>query len=158
MSETMSVGQVKSALESLARTHPTVALALGAHIAALEADNAAKDEAFRLYVEERGVEHDDIPGTDTRCPEDDTCECPRIVALNAAFGPSSPGAALLAEHAKALKRARNEGLEEAWSRVTVDVPDALQAYLDGPGPHDYIINTALRAAQAALTALKEPEE
>jgi hypothetical protein len=60
-----------------------------------EADNAAKDRAFSEYVAAWGVDHEDVPGTDIPCPEDDACECPHIVALNAAFGPKHPGAALL---------------------------------------------------------------
>lgn len=70
-----------------------------------EADNAAKDKAFSEYVEEWGVCHEDIPGTETPCPEDDTCECPRIVALNAAFRDGHPGAALL-ERMRALEKVR----------------------------------------------------
>lgn len=64
-----------------------------------EADNAAKDKAFSEYVEQYGVEHE------TRCPEDDTCDCEFVVALNKAFGPSHPGAALL-EYVLALEAVR----------------------------------------------------
>lgn len=65
-------------------------------------DNAAKDKAFAAYVEMYGVQHGDVSGTETTCPEDDTCECPHVIALNAAFGHAHPGAALLEEHRKAL--------------------------------------------------------
>lgn len=103
--------------------------ALLERLKAMEAALLAKDEAFHRYVDERGVEHDDIPGTDTPCPEDDTCECPRIIALNAAFddaasvGRDATKEALGAcrehvrqtgaEHREALVRARNDGLDEA---------------------------------------------
>jgi len=78
-------------------------------VRALTADNAAKDKAFSEYVYERGVEHEDAPGTDVACPEDDTCECPRIVALNAAFGPERPGAAMLAEMEELRRRVDEYG-------------------------------------------------
>jgi hypothetical protein len=58
-------------------------------VAALKADNAAKDAAVEAYFYEYGAEHGD------GCPEDDTCDCPLVVAINHAFADNRPGAALL---------------------------------------------------------------
>ncbi len=78
------------------------------------ADNAAKDKAFAAYVEAWGVEHDAEPETNAPCPEDDTCDCPLILALNAAFGSNHPGAALL-ERMRALETALTAVHNEADS-------------------------------------------
>lgn len=90
---------------------------------AAEADNAAKDEAFRLYVEERGVEHDDIPGTEIPCPDDDTCECPRIFALNAAFRTGNVGTGYRARVRAELLRELADELREEANIVRDALPD-----------------------------------
>lgn len=116
----MTSEELDSFIEKYVKSHPTADViqaniaALRARVEAAEADNAAKDEAFRLYVEERGVEHDDIPGTEIPCPEDDTCECPRIVALNAAFRTGSVGTGYRARvRAEVLRELAAELREEA---------------------------------------------
>lgn len=107
------------------------------------ADNAAKDEALAAYIEFHGAEHEEDD-----CPEDDTCTCPHLVALNAAFGPPHPGAALLEEvealrafaatahgheaweslkaaHRKALVRAGEEGHQEGRRHAICEMMDRL---------------------------------
>jgi hypothetical protein len=139
VSETMSADHAGSALTILARTHPAVALALRTHLDALEADNAALLKALR--------EH----GRTTRCPRcfgigSRTCpECdggevaPYVVEVAAILKRPHPGDALLAEHAKALRRARNEGLEKAAEHLRGTTPEAACFSRD-------------------ILAMKEPEE
>jgi|GEM_PF-6186326 len=83
-------------------------------LVACRADNVAKSEAFLAYCHEHGVEHED------GCPEDDTCRCPLVVALNAAFGPR-PGDALLEKMRRMEVALRTI---EAWdARTFPRVPD-----------------------------------
>lgn len=70
---------------------------LARQVDTLKADIAAKDKAMRDYFEWHGAEHDD------GCPQDDTCECPRVVQLNRAFGAEHPGTAIL-EEMEALRK------------------------------------------------------
>lgn len=87
-----------------------------------EADNAAKNEAFRQYVEWHGVIHD------SECPEDDTCDCEFIVALNRAFGPEHPGGALL-EELRALRMVR-EACEPYRGKEAASIRNG--SYADAP--------------------------
>lgn len=54
-----------------------------------EADCLAKDAAVSAYFEHLDAEHEED------CPEDSTCACSLVVAINKAFGPGHPGAELL---------------------------------------------------------------
>lgn len=81
---------------------------LRAHIAALEADNAALLAWIDQHGHARWCER--AQGTAFRCT--DGCEA------QSAISTSHPSTALLAEHEKALVRARNEGLETARKMVS----------------------------------------
>lgn len=78
-----------------------------AHIAALEADNAALFEALktaRLYVNALAMGSPRFDSDGELALRDE---------LDGALKQPHPGTTLLAEHAKALMKARNEGLEKA---------------------------------------------
>lgn len=130
--EALSGGQVNSALEILARTHPTVALALGAHIAALESGRPVANERIAL-LEEMLAESN---AKATALEADNAARVERLseslgglrIAVDSgdlpvgegavteivhylddmanALAEPHPGAALLAEHEKALKAAQ----------------------------------------------------
>lgn len=87
---------------------------LRAHIAALEADNAALLACLRTWLDAEA---------DAECPDLEDMTAKQAAAFGCFMeahdvaGRTHPGATLLAEHAKALVRARNEGLEKAVSEL-----------------------------------------
>lgn len=89
---------------------------LAREVEALKEDNAALRHAVGAYLEFHGGQHEEDD-----CPEDDTCTCPHLVALNASLAMPHPGSTLLDEMERLKKEVETLRAERGrivdWKRA-----------------------------------------
>jgi uncharacterized coiled-coil DUF342 family protein len=94
-----------------------------------EGDAAALREAWQVYIDEYGLEHEGEEGGPdedwSECPQDDTCSCPIVNKIRAALAPSA-GSALLEEMKRKdeeiarLTKQRDDLRAANWDEVLAD--------------------------------------